>query len=69
MAKTKKMEKTSSTANIGFEAKLWQADDKPRYFIEFSQLQAGYQCLVCILENQPSVQYHVTFELGLIPIA
>jgi type I restriction enzyme M protein len=30
MARTKKAEKTSSTANIGFEAKLWQAANKMR---------------------------------------
>ena len=30
MARPKKAEKTGSTANIGFEAKLWQAADKLR---------------------------------------
>ncbi len=37
MARPKKAEKTGSTANIGFEAKLWQAADKLRIGIDAAE--------------------------------
>lgn len=37
MARPKKAEKTSSTANIGFEAKLWQAADKLRIGVDAAE--------------------------------
>lgn len=37
MARPKKAEKTGSTANIGFEAKLWQAADKLRIGVDAAE--------------------------------